>query len=82
MPVRVSVPVQTRTHVRACAHARASARACVWVEVGLCVPMTIRSVTNAIVSILTRGKPDLHVFLRSWCKLVLSGLSNLNWTSM
>ncbi len=58
----------------------------VWVDV-LCAPMTIRSATNAIVSILTRevrsvGNPDLHVFLRSWCTLVLSGLFNLNWTSM
>jgi hypothetical protein len=86
-----------RVRVCACAltHARTCVRCCVCigsgmrvcVDVALCVPMTIRSATNAIVSILTRdarsvGKPDLHVFLRSWCTLVLSGLFNLNWTSM
>jgi hypothetical protein len=84
VPVCVFVLVHTRAcalvhAVRACAHVHAcvSAHACVWVDV-LCVPMTIRSVTNAIVTTLTREmrsvwKPDLHMLLRSWCTLVLYG---------
>jgi hypothetical protein len=49
-----------------------------WCVEGLCAQMTIKSATNAIRGISTRevrsvGKPDLHMFLRSGCKLLLFG---------
>jgi hypothetical protein len=48
---------------RACVHVGA------WVDAGLCVPMTVRSASNAIAAILkldffSRQIADLHMFLR------------------
>ncbi len=66
---------------RVCVHAcvdqfRARVHVGAWVDAGLCVPMTVRSAANAIRTILkvdffSGRTADLHMFLRSWCTLVV-----------
>ena len=61
--------------VRVCLCGSVPRSVCVgaWVDAGLCVPMTVRSATNAIATILkfdcfSGRTADLHMFLRSWCE--------------
>jgi hypothetical protein len=67
--------------IRACVHVGA------WVDAGLCVPMTVRSVNNAIATILkfdffSERTAELHMLLRSWCTLLGVDIAIVWWTSV
>ena len=70
-----------------CSSARACVHANAWADAGLCVPMTVRSATNAIATILkleflSGRTADLYMFLRSWGKLLVVKVALVSRTSV